>query len=133
MVEFKVEGHPQPEGSHTAHIIGGRAVVHHVRSDRLTAWRESVADAFRRSGANYLHDEPIRISIEFHLLRPKSVSVRKRPYMTVKPDIDKLCRSTIDGLSMGTAFDDDSQIVELHASKIYSDWEGAVIDIERFE
>lgn len=100
-----------PEGSHSAHIFNGRAVVHHNKSNKLMKWREQVADAYRLSGANYLYDEPIMIRIDFKMLRPKSVSYKKRPYPIVKPDVDKLLRSTIDGLSMGVAFDDDSQVV----------------------
>lgn len=123
MAEFYVKGVvPVPEGSHTAHIFGGRAVVHHNNSDKLMKYREAVADAYRKSGANYYHDSPIAIYLTFIFPRPKSVSIKKRKYMTVKPDIDKLCRSTIDALSMGVAFDDDSQIVHLSSAKRYNDY-----------
>ena len=122
MVIFYVKGIvPVPEGSHTAHIFGGRAVVHHNNSDKLMKYREAVADAYRKSGANYLHDSPVSIQMCFIFPRPKSVSIKKRKYMTVKPDTDKLIRSTLDALT-NVAYDDDSQVIDITASKIYNDY-----------
>lgn len=112
---------PVPEGSHSAHIIGGRAVVHHNNSDKLMAYREAIAEGYRKSGGNYHHDEPVSIQICFIFPRPKSVSKKKRPYMVVKPDIDKLLRSTLDALT-GVAYDDDSQVIDVSMSKVYDDY-----------
>ncbi len=50
--------------------------------------------------------------------RPKTVN-RLRP--NVKPDLDKLIRSTCDGLKTGGLFTDDALIVEIRASKYYAD------------
>ena len=100
-----------PEGSHSAHIFNGRAVVHHNKSNKLMKWREQVAEAYRCSGANYLYDEPIMIRIDFKMLRPKSVSYKKRPYPTTRQmDLDKAIRAIGDALNQ-VAYDDDSQIV----------------------
>lgn len=133
MVVFQVKGViPQSEGSHSAHIIGGRVVVHHNKSDKLMAYREKVADAYRQSGGNYHHDSPIDIQITFIFPRPKTVKRKKRPQMTVKPDVDKLVRSTLDALT-GVAYDDDSQVVHVDAYKIYddfSDFHGVEITID---
>jgi Holliday junction resolvase RusA-like endonuclease len=41
-------------------------------------------------------------------------------YPDKKPDLDKLIRSTSDGLKEGGAFHDDSQIVTVQAFKIYA-------------
>ena len=112
---------PVPEGSHSAHIIGGRAVVHHNNSNKLMEYREAVADAYRKSGGNYHHDSPISIQMCFIFPRPKTVKQKKRPYMTVKPDLDKLIRSTLDALT-GVAYDDDSQVIDITSSKIYDDY-----------
>ena len=135
MVSFFVKGViPVPEGSHTAHIVGGRAVVHHQNSNKLMAYREAVEKAYRESGGNYYHDSPISIQMCFIFPRPKSVSKKKRPQMVVKPDVDKLARSTLDALT-GVAYDDDSQVIELVATKIYNDytengWFGVKISVE---
>jgi Holliday junction resolvase RusA-like endonuclease len=70
--------------------------------------------------------KPIRMSIVFYFAIPKSFTKGKllaarhnvfRP--TVKPDIDNLCKSVMDAIN-GLAYHDDSQIVEVVASKWYS-------------
>ena len=113
---------PVPEGSHSAHIIGGRAVVHHNNSDKLMAYRDAIAEGYRKSGGNYHHDSPISIQITFIFPRPKSVKRSKRPLPSVRNgDIDKLIRSTLDALT-GVAYDDDCQVVHVEAYKIYNDY-----------
>lgn len=58
----------------------------------------------------------VRITVEFHLARPKSA--KKRAYPTVKPDADKLVRGVLDGLT-GVCFEDDAQVVRIEATKVY--------------
>lgn len=132
MVTFDVRGKPEPEGSTKGYIYGGRVKITHQNGSKLMAWRESISEAYRQSGGNYHHDSPIAIVLVFHFLRPKSVSAKKRPFMTVKPDLDKLSRGAIDALTQ-VAFDDDSQVVRLMASKDYADWEGVTITVEEIE
>lgn len=60
---------------------------------------------------------PIKVEISFYLQRPESR--KKYPYPDVKPDIDNLIKSVIDGLQ-GIVFHDDKQIISLHANKLYS-------------
>lgn len=55
--------------------------------------------------------------------------------MTVKPDTDKLIRSTLDALT-GVAYDDDSQVVNISACKIYDDdlgYHGVYINLEEMK
>lgn len=58
---------------------------------------------------------------------PKSASKKKAEQMlsnvimpTKKPDLDNICKIVTDALN-GIAYKDDSQIVEIHAKKLYSD------------
>ncbi|MCL6557394.1 MAG: RusA family crossover junction endodeoxyribonuclease [Firmicutes bacterium] len=60
------------------------------------------------------------VGIDFYFLRPKSVPVKKRPHMIVKPDIDKITRSVLDGLK-GTIYADDAQVIGLNIRKYYGD------------
>lgn len=136
MVTFQVKDViPVPEGSHSAHIIGGRAVVHHNKSDKLMRYRDAVADAYRESGGNYHHDSPISIQMRFIFPRPKSVPMKKRKYPTARiGDVDKLVRSTLDALT-NVAYDDDSQVIEVHATKLYDDgldWYGVQIELHEY-
>jgi len=49
-----------------------------------------------------------------HLLRDSAPL-----YPAGVPDLDKLCRAVLDGLTMGGAWKDDSQVINLHAVKKY--------------
>lgn len=60
------------------------------------------------------------LKLIFHLPRPKSISEKKRPYPTVKPDIDNLAKAFLDSAN-GILFKDDNIIISLYVSKLYSD------------
>lgn len=121
MISFSAEGTPVPQGS-MKHIGNGRMI--HSRATELATWRALVALAAKQAGCKPI-DSPIIISMRFRLKRPKTV---KRDHPTVPPDLDKLVRGVNDGLT-GVAFTDDSQIVQLTASKIYSEHTGVDIEI----
>ena len=55
--------------------------------------------------------------LTFQFQKPKT---SKREYPTTKPDSDNLAKSILDSLN-GFAYDDDSQVVELHAKKVYGE------------
>jgi len=44
---------------------------------------------------------PVRVEIVFYLRRPPSVKLTKRAMPIVPPDIDKLVRGALDGVSQG--------------------------------
>lgn len=71
---------------------------------------------------------PLSVTIVFFMKRPKTVN---RDYPTVKPDVDNLCKATLDALN-GIAYEDDSQIIEINASKKYNDVGGIFIDIKSY-
>jgi crossover junction endodeoxyribonuclease RusA len=105
------------------HIGGGRMI--HSRAADLATWRTLVGYSAKQAGCTPV-DSPIIISMRFRLKRPKTVK-RERP--TVPPDLDKLVRGVNDALT-GIAFTDDSQIVQLTASKEYSDIPGVDITVD---
>ena len=96
----------------------------HSRATELATWRALIANAAKQAGCKPI-DSPIIISMRFRLKRPKTV---KRNLPTVPPDLDKLVRGVNDGLT-GTAYTDDSQIVQIFASKEYADNPGVDIEI----
>ena len=59
--------------------------------------------------------------------KPKSA---KRAFPSVKPDLDKLIRAVLDGLT-GVAFEDDSQVILIQSSKTYGENQGVWIRIEQ--
>lgn len=118
--EFFVEGTPTPQGSMS--VFNGRIV--HQKPKELTAWRNAIGNACR--GIMEPLSGPVEVDITFMLSKPRTVT-RKQPH--VRPDVDKLARAVLDGLT-GTAFHDDAQVVRLTARKIYGGIPGAMIVIE---
>ena len=130
---IRVGGEPVPQGSKTAKVINGRAVMWDS-NPHLKTWRESVAQATWRTMHSGTFDldalqGPLTVTIWTYLTRPKTAT---RPFPSVKPDVDKLARSILDGLTEGGAFDDDCQVVELSIRKAYADNTptGALIHIQ---
>ena len=104
------------------HIGNGRMI--HNKAAELATWRALVALGAKQAGCQPI-DSPIIISMRFRIKRPKTV---KRDLPTVPPDLDKQIRSILDALT-GTAYADDSQVVDIKASKVYSDNPGVDIEI----
>jgi len=65
------------------------------------------------------------MTIVFVFQKPKTVT-RSEP--TVPPDLDKLIRAVLDGLT-AIAYKDDAQVTEIRAVKIYGDRPGVEIQI----
>ena len=137
-LEITVRGKPAPQGS-KRHIGGGRMIE---MSKAVGPWREAVRAETQRAmqdqctftGAVHLQLQFVmtrpkghfRTGRNAHLLRPGAPS-----YPAGKPDIDKLARAVMDGLTEGGAWKDDSQVVDLRAEKMYAigDTPGCIIRI----
>lgn len=123
---------PAPQGSkkfvgHRTTAAGNSIPLIVESSPRLPAWRkavaDSVSDAVEMSGDYSKFAGAVRVEAVFYLKRPKTVV---RLYPTKPPDLDKLCRSLLDGIGQATksgrgVWLDDSQVVELRASKRYAE------------
>lgn len=131
MISFDVIGTPAPKGSSRAIIRGKRAVVvqgsSNVGLQKLQSWSAEVtAQAVQAmAGAPPIVGSALHVSIAFRFARPAGHYARSgslKPsaptaYM-VRPDLDKLVRSSLDSLT-GIVFDDDSRIACVGASKAY--------------
>lgn len=131
---LRVYGLPAPQGS-KRHVGNGRMVE---ASRKVTPWREAVVGEAQRLGyAGLRFDEPVAVRITFYLPRPSSHRGARglRPSAPVwpskVPDLDKLARSTLDGLVQAAVLSDDARVVILHARKTYDDEQaaGALIHI----
>lgn len=135
-LRIEVLGTPAPQGS-KRHVGGGRM----VESSKLVGpWREAVKAAV---AAAYPGLEPITgpvvIDLIFRLRRPKShyrtgrnahlVRASAPRHPAVKPDLDKLVRSTLDGLVDAGVIADDALVTVLAATKTYADLPGARITV----
>ena len=125
---IRAYGTPAPQGSKQAYVRGKRAVLVEV-SKRVKPWREAVVEAAQKSGLSYGGSVSVRVT--FHVKRPQSHYGRRKGqqylkdtaphYVSNKPDIDKLCRSTFDALTDSGVIVDDSKIVVMHVQKTYCD------------
>lgn len=69
-------------------------------------------------------DGPLEVVVTFTLAKPRTV---KREMPHVRPDVDKLLRSTLDALGSAGVYGDDSQVVHSDALKVYGIIPGASI------
>lgn len=140
-IGFEVLGDPVPQGSHSAFVVKGRAVVTNRGGARLGSWRAQIA-----ATAGELVDEPLAGPVEMHLrftlTRPKShyragkvergLRDDAAEYVAHRPDLDKLVRAVLDALT-GVAFADDGQVAVLVAEKHYGTRAGVRVDLAPLE
>lgn len=120
MIQFRVDGKPIPQGSMSA--VNGH--IFHSQGSALATWRASIDIAARHAGARpSMH--PISMTMVFIFQKPKTVT-RSEP--TVPPDLDKLIRAVLDGLT-AVAYKDDAQVTEIRAIKIYGERPGVEIQV----
>ena len=119
MGNFFIAGEPAPQGSKTGRVVNGRVVMWES-SAKVKPWRAAVHATTQLEKAKKQWetiDDPIELCLSFYLPRPKTV---KREFPSVKPDLDKLIRSTCDGLKTGGLYTDDALIIALTATKQYA-------------
>ena len=116
-------------------------------SKKVQPWRQDIRHASLEAYQYEPIDIACHVEIDFFFPRPKSHFGTGKNKNKLKPsapefltshasgDIDKLCRSTLDGLSMtsgGTVLKDDSFVISITATKKYvvkNELPGATIEI----
>lgn len=144
-----VEGVPAPKGSFRISSRGrGRRPIVRKDSAKTEAWEKSVAWEARHWMRGHERQpftgRALSMSVYFrmprpdgHYVHPAGKLIRKSKtdaVPSVKPDIDKLLRSTFDALE-GILYDQDSRIVSVTAHKGYvsqDELPGAVITVEPY-
>lgn len=142
MIEIVVYGTPAPQGSKK--FVGlaksGRGILADD-SKKTKPWREDVKltalgtqhaencnyERFRYpterecncTRENNRFKGPVCVEIYFTLVKPKSAPKRTQTWPDKKPDIDKLCRSTLDALVTAGTIEDDARVVSLTAHKVF--------------
>lgn len=115
-VTFFVPGAPAPKGSRR-YVGNGRTIE---SSKLLGPWQEKVTwfavHAMKRHCAAPFTG-PVTVNLAFVMPRPKSAPKTKTLPAIKRPDIDKVCRGVLDGLTKGVVFMDDSQVTDLRATK----------------
>ena len=113
-VAFFIAGLPVPQGSKKAFVVKGRAVIVDDNADVLKPWRAKVATA-ADIGRTFLG--PVTVNLTFYMPAP----LRPRwDVPAVKPDLDKLTRAVLDGLTDGGLIEDDARVVDMRLREFYA-------------
>src|SRR5262245_46356800 len=105
MIEFTAYGEPKPKGSARGFAIpmkaGGRPVLGRNGQPRFRVaithdnpgtsdWQRTVRVMAQQHRGEFIDSGPVEVEVEFGLLRPPSVSPKRRLHPTTRPDLDKL-------------------------------------------
>ena len=139
-LKVSIGGAARPQGSKSAYVIRGRAVLVESNKD-LKKMRAQVSAIIQQQA--YLDkwlrvDRPngVTVIVSFFFTPPKCWSNKKTEAAlagslghTVKPDIDKTMRYLLDAITdAGNVWEDDSQVNTIIAEKAYA--ENAYIQLE---
>lgn len=129
MIVFFVAGLPAAQGS-KRHVGGGRLIE---MSKAVGPWREAVrAETQRIMQYHPAFTGAVEVRLMFFLARPASLPKRVQ-WPAKRPDLDKLARAVLDGLTEGGAWKDDGQVISLIATKEYAgpeDKPGCAIEVK---
>jgi len=128
-----VHGRPAPQGSkkyagHRRNAASGRiSAVLIEQSKRVKPWRNLVTAATKAAIGDTNEapfpplDGPLEAEIVFTVRKPASAPKRRRTWPTTRHsgDLDKLLRSTFDGIADAEAIVDDARIIRVTATKTY--------------
>jgi len=131
MISFTVYGEAKPKGSTRAFVVNGRAITT-TANPKTKEWQQLVSLAVQDNRPEKLYDGAVSVDLKFYIYRPKSVSEKKRPHPTVKPDIDKLVRAILDALK-GKIYTEDARVCGVCASKDYGDPPRVEIQVREVE
>jgi len=131
---FTIVGTPVPQGSKKGFVhphVQGRVILVDDNAKKLRPWRQQITLTARAQRPRWLRepvDGPIGLALVFVRRRPKShfrsdgrtLGAGATRYPDTKPDVDKLERAILDGLT-GVAFVDDSRVVSLASVKRWAE------------
>jgi Holliday junction resolvase RusA-like endonuclease len=129
-----VYGEPGAQGSKTFKrtTATGKGIM--VESSaKVEPWRQDVRQAAQAVLDHLGRPEPflgaVAVRMVFSFLRPVSAKRSKRPFMSVTPDLSKLCRSTEDALTSAGVWRDDCLVAEYtRLAKVYCNEDPDALD-----
>jgi len=125
--EFIVWGAPRPQGSMKALISRSTGKAFVKPSGNYVEWRNAlvtqVSDQLAAGVLPRFLDGPVGVSLLFAFKRPQSHPKRRvQTDMGVKydgPDVDKLIRAVLDGLTVAGMIEDDRQVTYVDGMKVF--------------
>lgn len=120
MLCFFVAGEPATKGSFRAFNTGKGARITNA-NPKTKDWEMRIAHECQAALDDWTpcYDGAVAVTCVFNLPRPKSMGKKVSNHVK-KPDLDKLMRAALDGIT-GIAIKDDSQVAKLSGDKRYAD------------
>jgi len=123
-LEFEIPG--QPRGKGRPRFANG-----HAYTDQATREYEDFVCFCTRQAMQFEDDDfpwncPIGLDLMFYMHRPNHP---RFPLPAVRPDLDNLVKSVVDGMQLAQLFTDDARIVELQTGKVYADAPGVIVRV----
>lgn len=139
-ISFFAQGEPkaQPRPRAFARRIGDKFVARVYTPGTAEAWKSAVSVA-AKPYAEEMIIEPVALSLIFVLSRPKGhflsgnrLRSNAPMFHSIKPDCDNLAKGTLDALKIIGLLSDDSIVVQLEVTKLYTMGQriGCQIDIK---
>jgi len=135
MVTFKVDGTPVPKGRARYARRGNFISTYTPEKTRTyeTLIKEAAIEAM---GASEPLETPVSLYLYIRVPIPKSCTKKRLEAIdngsekpTKKPDASNILKSVEDGMN-GVVYHDDSQIINIHVTKVYSSLPGVDICVK---
>ena len=134
MVSFTIPGNPVAQGRPRAARRGNRIMMYDPKPSK--DYKEYVAEIAKEYAPEEPTEAALGVQMKIYREIPKSTTKKDRKLINeglkrpvVRPDTDNYTKAILDALN-GIIYKDDSQIVDLKASKYYSDDPRVEIKIE---
>jgi Holliday junction resolvase RusA-like endonuclease len=128
-IHFQVEGDPKGKGRPRFSRVGNFTKVY---TDKKTLTYEAMIATFAKQaiGATEPLKTPVTVFLYVRLPIPQSYPKKRREACLSgvekpckKPDIDNIAKTYLDAMN-GVIFVDDTQVIDLHVKKLYSEKAG---------
>ena len=135
MVTFKVDGTPVPKGR--ARYARRGNFISTYTPEKTRTYETLIKDAaIEAMGSSEPLETPVSLYLYIRVPIPKSCTKKRLEAIdngsekpTKKPDASNILKSVEDGMN-GVVYHDDSQIINLHVSKVYSTLPGVDICVK---
>ena len=135
---FTVPGKPQGKARARTFYNPKTKGMSSITPEKTVLYENLIATCYMDKAGNdrFPDDSYLLVRIQAFYEPPKSVSKKKRTEMldgkilpAKKPDIDNVVKAVLDALN-GVAYRDDTQVIELHVRKSYSEKPRVEVSIE---
>ena len=139
-MKFTIWGKPKAKGRPRLSTFGGFARAY-TPKDTIEYENLIKLSYFQASEAQEKidYEKPVILQVKAFYEIPKSTSKKKRGQMLngknrpcIKPDIDNCVKAVLDALNK-IAFKDDTQVIELYATKYYDEQPRVEVEITNYE